>query len=208
MPIERYVNRILLISLAVVLLYFWLAPDDVRDGCATWGLLLLFVISLLGLSLRFSSLLRRWRGLGLLAVPHIAAQGWLQWQWNLWDSPSPLLRNLNAVVTLVVFGTLLGMLVSLLLILIYQDASAIALGAAWLGFPICLIVTMARYQTYERLSSLPLRDSMVLVTPVCLLSFLAVTGGMAFVGHLAVLLFKEISGRDGVQSVPGAKSRG
>lgn len=207
---KSYINRILLSLLVAVMLYFWLTPVAERNDVLAWGGLILFVIGTVGLSIRFSRVLRRWRGFAVLAASHIAAQAWLQWQWGLWDSPIVLIRNLNVLATLVVFGTLIAMLISLALILIYQDASAIALAVVWLGCPLFFILTMSRYGTFERFSSAEFRQNIVWLTPVCLLWFLAVAGAIAFVGHFAVLLIKEITGRefDRGQTETSANSRG
>ncbi len=192
---NRYLNRIILFVIGAVVLYFWLTPVSQRNVYLEWGGLLLFAICVIVLSLRFSMLLRRWRGFGALLGAHIAAQLWLQWQWRLWDSPIVLIRNLNTIATLAMFGTLLAMLISLVLLLIYRDASAIALAAAWIGFPILIIVTGWRYTTFEQFSNVGFRENIILMTPTCLLCFMGMAGLFAFFAHYGLLVIEEISGR-------------
>lgn len=55
---------------------------------------------------------------------------------------------------------------------------------------------MSRYQTFARLNDLPPSESFLLLTPACLLPFLAVGGALAFVIHYSILLRKEFAGRD------------
>ncbi len=207
---KSHIHRIILLVLAAILFYFWLTPVTERNDFLTWGSLFLFVICVSAISIRFSMFLRRWRGLSALLALHIAAQAWLQVEWGLWDSPIVLIRNLNVLATLVVFGTLVAILISLTLLLIYQDASAIALASVWLGCPLFFILAMSRYGTLEHFSDTGFRENIIWLTPLCLLWFLAVAGVIAFFGHFVLLLIKEISGRefDHSRIESRAKSRG
>ena len=209
-PMKSYIQRIIVLVLATILLYFWLTPVNERNDFLTWGSLFLFVICVSVLSMRFSMFLRRWRGLGALLALHIAAQAWLQVERGLWASPIVLIRNLNVLATLGVFGTLIAILISLTLLLVYQDASAIALASVWRGCPLFFILAMAHYGTLEQFSASGFRENILWLTPLCLLWFLAVAGAIAFLGHFVLLLIKEISGRelDRGQIESGAKSRG
>lgn len=133
-----------------------------------------------------------WRALALLLLAHVLLQGWLQWQWSLWTTPYRALNVVSALLTLDTFAALLA--VSALL-LIRRDASVIALALVWLGCPLGLLVCMARYSTAAQMENLPLRDSSILLTAMCLLGFLAIGGSIAFVVHFFRLLYLELAAR-------------
>lgn len=193
---QRAISLIIVSIFVVVLLYFWVTPPAQRDASITWAGLFVTTVGTLSLSIVAHRILITWHGFGMVLLLHVAAQAWLQWQWNLWESPMPLIRNLNVIVGLVVFATLIALVVSLILLLIFRDASVIALAVAWLGCPILLLGTALRYQTYARLNDVPFREEMVLITPICLLPLLVIFGGIGFFAHYILLIGKEITGRE------------
>ncbi len=133
-----------------------------------------------------------WRALGLILLAHVLLQGWLQWQWSLWETSYRVVNAISALLALDTFATLLA--VSALL-LIRRDASVIALAIVWLGCPLGLLASMAGYSTSAQLETLPLRDSSILLTAMCLLGFLAIGGGIAFMVHFFRLLYLELAAR-------------
>ena len=60
-----------------------------------------------------------------------------------------LVRNLNVIAGLVLVATFFAMLVSIMLLLAFRDASVIALGMAWLGCPALLMVSALRYRAFD-----------------------------------------------------------
>lgn len=193
---QRIISGAGTVVLVIVVLFFWLTPPSERDFLLTLIGLGVTALCTLSLSVVFHRPLRTWRGFGVLLALHIAAQAWLQWQWDLWGSPITLIRNLNVIAGLIVFATLIAMFVSLVLLLIFRDASVIALTVAWLGYPVLLIGTALRYRTLDALNAAPLREQIVWLTPTCLLPFLAVAGGIAFLAHFIWLVVKEITARE------------
>lgn len=137
-------------------------------------------------------ILGTWRALAFFLLAHLLFQGWLQWQWGLWTTPYRTVNTVGALLSLDTFAAILA--VSALL-LIRRDASVVALAIVWLGCPLGLLVSMTRYSTVARMETLPLRDSSILSTAMCLLVFLAIGGIIAFVGHLARLLYLELAAR-------------
>lgn len=133
-----------------------------------------------------------WRALGLILVSHLLLQVWLQWQWSLWATPY---RAVNAVSALLALDTFAALLAMSALLLIRRDASVIALAIVWLGCPLGLLASMARYTTAAQMENLGLRDSSILLTAMCLLGFLAVAGIVAFGGHFLRLLYLELAGK-------------
>lgn len=183
-------------SLVLTLLFFWLIPYSQRNDLITWIGILFTGFCTIFLSILSYRRLRTWRGLGVLLGLHIATQVWLQLQWNLWDSPIMLIHNLNVIAGLIAWITLVAITVSLLLLLIFQDASVIALAIAWLGWPILLLITMSHYRTMNGLDLASFREQMVLIVPICLLSFLLIAGSVAFWIHFIRLVIKEFAGRE------------
>jgi hypothetical protein len=139
-----------------------------------------------------SRILGTWRALGFLLLAHVLLQGWLQWQWSLWATPY---RALNGVSALLAMDTFAALIAVSALLLIHRDASVIALAIVWLGCPLGLLASMARYSTDAQLDNLPLRDSTILLTAMCLLGFFAIGGGIAFVAHLVRLLYLELAAK-------------
>jgi len=189
---RRILLRAALAVFALTLLYFWIIPSDQRDTLAVWIGLGITALCAITLTLAAYDVFSTWRGFGALVITHIASQAWLQWQWDLWDSPVVLIRNLNVIVGLVLVATFCAMLVSITLLLIFRDASLIALGLAWLSCPALLMVSALRYRTFESLNVMPLREQIVLIVPMCLLFLCAGAGGIAFSVHLLALAIKEI----------------
>ncbi len=189
-------RRILLYSalsiFALILLYFWITPPNQRDALVVWIGLGISALCAIMFTLAAYDVFSTWRGLCALVVAHIASQAWLQWQWDLWNSPVVLIRNLNVISGLALAATFFAMLISITLLLIVRDASVIALGMAWLGCPAVLMVSVLRYRAFENLDVMPLREQIVLIVPMCLLFLFAGAGGMAFLIHLLVLAIKEI----------------
>jgi len=189
-------RRILLYSaivvFALVLLYFWITPPNQRDILVVWIGLGITAVCAITLTLVAYDVFSAWRGLCALVIAHVASQVWLQWQWDLWNSPVVLIRNLNVIAGLVLAATFFAMLVSITLLLIVRDASVIALGMAWLGCPALLMVSALRYRTFETLDVMPLREQITLIVPMCLLFLFAGAGGIAFLVHLLALGIKEI----------------
>ena len=163
-----------------------------KSDWMTWAGLLATGMGTLVLSIIWRRKIGTWRALGILLIAHIGAQAWLQWQWDLWESPVVLIRNLNVVAGLIVFATFLALFTSWSWLLVYRDASPTALALAWIGWPLLLIITALRYHTLDGMDSAGIREQIVLIVPVCLLSFLAVAGGLGFFAHYIWLLVKEI----------------
>ncbi|MGB8647929.1 MAG: ABC transporter permease [Anaerolineae bacterium] len=176
-------------------LYFLLVQASQRQGLAP-----LFVLAVSGLSTGLLMMMLRpffaaGRGLAIVASIHILTQLWLQWQWNLWDSPNYLLHNLNALVGLVAMDSLLAVLISVTLLLIRRDISVWALAIAYLGCPLSLLWSMSRYSNLQQINTLFLRDSAVLTTLMCLIIWLAVGGAIAFCLHFLRLVYIEATDR-------------
>lgn len=131
-----------------------------------------------------------WRALGLILLAHVLLQGWLQSQWSLWATPYRAVNGVSALLALDTFAALLA--VSALL-LIRRDASVIALAVVWLGCPLGLLASMARFTIAAQMENLPLRDSSILLTAMCLFGFLFIGGSIAFVVHFLRLLYLELS---------------
>ena len=189
-------RRIMLYSVltvfALVLLYFWTTPPNQRDDFVLWIGLGMTALCAITFTLAAHAIFSTWRGLGALVIAHLVSQAWLQWQWELWNSPVVSIRNLNVIAGLMLVATFFAMLVSITLLLIVRDASVIALGMAWLGCPALLMVSALRYRTFETLDVMPLREQITLIVPMCLLFLFAGAGGIAFLMHLLVLGIKEI----------------
>lgn len=190
-PLIRIVQAIFILTL----LYFWIVPPTMRNDLIVWAGLFVVAVCALVLAIGAYRRLRTWRGLGVLLATHIAAQAWLQWQWNLWDSSIVLVRNLNVIAGLMAWATLVAITVSLVLLLIFRDASVIALAVGWLGWPLWLIATALRYRTLEGLDSAPFREQIVLIVPTCLLCLLPIAGMIAFSMHGIRLAVKEVKGQ-------------
>ncbi len=133
-----------------------------------------------------------WRALGLALLAHVLLQAWLQSQWSLWATPY---RAVNAVSALLAVDTFAAILAVSALLLIRRDASVIALAIVWLGCPLGLLVSMARYSSAAQMENLPLSDSTILLTAICLLGFLAIVGSIAFVVHLGRVIYLELAAR-------------
>jgi hypothetical protein len=176
-----------LVSFGLTLFYFWITPPSQRGALVVGLGLGITVLCAMVVTLTAYEVFSTWRGLGALVVTHVLSQVWLQWQWDLWDSPLVLVRNLN-----VLAATFFAMVTSITLLLIRRDVSVIALGLAWLGCPTLLMISMLRYRTFEALGAVPLREQIVLIVPLVLLFFLVGTGGIAFLIHSLVLAIKEI----------------
>lgn len=133
-----------------------------------------------------------WRAFGLVLLAHSLTQAWLQWQWQLWDTS---LQNVNALVALLAWDSFCALLCVSALLLIRRDASVIALAVVWLGCPLGLLVSMARYDNIAQFDALPFRESSVLLSAICFLGFLAVGGILAFGAHFLRLIYLELAGR-------------
>ncbi len=192
----RHIGAISAVVLTFVMLFFWLVPHDRRNDIVTFAAIVIASLSAVTLAGVFHRPLRTWRGFGSVLIMHVLSQAWLLWQWDLWNSPIEQIRNLNVVVGLVAITTLVVLLASLVLLLIFRDASVIALAVAWLGWPILLIGTALRFQTLANLDHMPAREQLLWAVPTCLLSFLVLAGGVAFPAHLIWLGIKEIVGRE------------
>ena len=131
-----------------------------------------------------------WRILACLIGLQLLAQGWLQWQWNIWESE---IRSLNALVALGAVDSFTAILMVGTLLLIRRDASVIALAVVWIGCPLGLLLTMARYETAAQIETLPIRESSLLLAAICLLSFLALGGILAFSLHLLRHFYLELA---------------
>jgi hypothetical protein len=190
---QRAISALIVSILVAMLLCFWATLPAQRDALVTWAGLFVIAAGTLSLSIVAHRELRTWRGFGMVLLLHVAAQAWLQWQWDLWDSPVTLIRNLNVVAGLVAFASLIALVVSLILLLIFRDASLIALAVAWLGCPILLLGTMSRYQTYAHLNDVAFREEILLIVPICLLPLLVIFGGIGFFAHYFLLIGKEIT---------------
>jgi hypothetical protein len=166
-----------------------------RNDLVVYAGLGVVAICTLVLSLAYRSALRTWRGLGVLCAIHIAVQAWLQWQWSLWDSSIMVLRNLNVIAGMLAWASLVAITVSLVLLLIFRDASVIALTVAWLGWPLWLIAIALRYRTMDVLNNAPFREQIVLIVPTCLLCLLPIAGIIAFSAHWIWLAAKEVRGQ-------------
>ena len=186
--------------LAITLLYFWITPPNQRADWVPLAGLGIVGIGALGLASAFHRALATWRGFGALLALHLLAQLWLQSQWNLWDAPLLLLRNLNVIAGLLAFASLVALCVSLILLLMLRDASVIALAVAWIGYPILFIGAAARYRTMDALSNAPLREQIVWIVPSCALPLLLTLGALAFCLHLIRLLIYEVIGKDGAMN--------
>ena len=186
-------RRILFFSalaiLTLILLYFWITPPNQRDALAVWLVLGITALCAITFTIAAHGTFGTWRGLGGLVMAHAASQVWLQWQWDLWDSSVVLVRNLNVIAGLVLVATFFAMLVSIMLLLAFRDASVIALGMAWLGCPALLMVSALRYRAFD--TPIPFREQIVLIVPMSLLFLFAGAGGIAFLVHLLVLAIKE-----------------
>jgi|GEM_PF-2231901 len=181
-----------LVSFGLTLFYFWITPPNQRGALVVWLGLGMTALCAMVFTLAAYEMFSTWRGLGALVVTHVLSQVWLQWQWDLWDSPLVLVRNLNVIAGLILAATFFAMVTSITLLLIRRDVSVIALGLAWLGCPTLLMISMLRYRTFEALGAVPLREQIVLIVPLVLLFFLVGTGGIAFLIHSLVLAIKEI----------------
>lgn len=179
-----------------ILLFLWIVPVSQRSDLMTWVCLLVTGVCVVALSIAQRKRIGTWRGLSVLLVVHIVAQAWLQWQWDLWNSPVVLIRNLNVVAGLIVFATFIAMFASWVWLLVYRDASLPALAFVWIGWQLLLIITALRYHTLDNMDSAGMREQIVLIVPTCLLSFLAIAGVLAFLAHYVWLLVKEITGRE------------
>ncbi len=174
----RRIGRVsAIVTFGFVLLYFWITPPTQRGTLVVWLGLGITAFCAIVFTLTAYEVFSTWRGLGALVVTHVASQVWLQWQWDLWDSPLVLVRNLNVLAGLVLAATFFAMLTSITLLLIVRDVSVIALGLVWLGCPMLLMISMLRYRTFEALDAVPLREQIVLIVPMVLLFFLAGAGG-------------------------------
>lgn len=173
------------------LLYFVLRPktDFSRIDLIVVFLSALTICIWIGLN---ATRLTNWRTLAFLIGIFLLAQGWLQWQWNLWETE---FGNLNALAALWAVDSFAAILVVSTLLLIRRDASVIALAVVWIGCPLGLLMTMARYKTAAQIEALPIRESSLLLTGICLLSFLAVGGMIAFSLRLLRLLYLELANK-------------
>jgi len=187
-------RRILFFSalaiLTLILLYFWITPPSQRDALAVWLGLGITALCATTFTIAAHDTFGTWRGFGGVVIAHVASQVWLQWQWDLWDSSVVLVRNLNVIAGLVLVATFFAMLVSIMLLLAFRDASVIALGMAWLSCPALLMVSALRYRAFD--TPIPFREQIVLIVPMSLLFLFAGVGGIAFLVHLLVLAIKEI----------------
>ena len=191
----RILIRIVQAVFILTLLYFWVVPPTMRNDLIVYAGLGVVAICTLVLSLAYRSALRTWRGLGVLCATHIVVQAWLQWQWNLWDSAIVLVRNLNVIAGMLAWPSLVAITVSLVLLLIFRDASVIVLAIGWIGWPLWLIATALRYRTMDGLNSAPFREQIVLIVPTCLLCLLPIAGMIAFLAHWIRLAVKEVKGQ-------------
>lgn len=193
---SRIINFIAGIVLGGILLFLWVIPVAQRRDAITWVCLSATGVCVVAASITQRKWFGTWRGLGTLLATHLAAQAWLQWQWDLWNSPSVLMRNLNTVALLLVFATFVALCASWLWLLVDRDASLPALTLVWIGWQLLLILTALRYHTLDNMDSADMREQIVLIVPTCLLAFLALAGGLAFLAHYVGLLVKEITGRE------------
>ncbi len=181
---------------ALTALGIWLVPLFSTNSALFLLAALLSSGAIIALVLAAYRAFRTFRGLAILAGAHIAAQVWLQWQWDLLESSAPLFRNLNLIAILAIWLTLIAMLTSLILLLVFRDASVHALAVGWVGYPLFFIATAWRYSSFQQLDTVGLRDQIVTMAPLCLLPALLFFGGVGFFAHLLWQVVQEIAGTD------------
>lgn len=186
--LRKFIVRGAVVTWVGIWLYFALRPK----ADFSWNDLVLVFLAVLLICIWIglhAARLTNWRILALLIATQLLAQGWLQWQWNLWEME---IRNLNALVALGAVNSFAAILMVSTLLLIRRDASVIALAVVWVGCPLGLLLTMLRYNSAAQLETLPIRESSFLLTGMCLLGFLAVGGMIAFGSHFLRLVYLEL----------------
>ncbi len=182
-------------ALTATMLFFWVTPSDTRANWLTWFGIGIVGFSAIILALSAHRVLGTWRGLSVVLGLHLAAQGWLQWQWDLWSSSLVFVRNLNVVAGLIIIETFVALTISIALLLIFRDASVMAMAIAWVSYPLILVGMMQRYTSFAALSYIPEREGIALALPLCFLPLLFSAGLLAFGAHLLILIGKEIFAR-------------
>lgn len=188
----RWITFGVRVIVGAITFLFWALPAEMHDNGAVMLILGVDVLGVVYLALDARVWLKTWRGLGLLVVAHIAAQAWLQWQWSAWDAPTTLTHHLNVVAALIALATFVAMFVSIVLLLIYRDASVKALSVAVVSFPPMWIGLARYYGTAERFYQAELREQLSVLVPLCLIPFLIFGGALAFLVHLARLIVIEL----------------
>lgn len=190
----HWITRIILTTFAMLLLILWLLPATQRTATLTWGGILLVTSCILYLAVAFRRLLGTWRGLGAVAAMLFLALVWLRWQWPLRWSGMPLLQNLNFLISLLAWGLFIGLYASSLFLLIYRDASVVFIAMAWMIYLLLMLAITAQYERLGDLQAALLAEQLLWGAPLLWSVGMACLAPLAFLGHLVILLVKEVKG--------------
>lgn len=188
----HWITRVVQILFITLLVVFWLLPTAQRTATLTWIGLLLITGGGVYLSLVYRHLLSTWRGFGALIACSFLSLVWLRWQWPLWQSSTPFLRNANVVVGLLAWALLIAVFISSALLLIRKDASVTFMGLAWILIPLILLAVGTRYDYLGQFSAAPLGEQVFWGVPLLWALGMLCLGPLAFVGHFLILIIKEL----------------
>ena len=191
----RWLTRINSFLFVSLFLLFWWLPLDQMPVWVMWSGIILTSVCALYLSLACRRKLATWRGFGVLVVALLLTLTWLNWQWALWQSQSLLLRNFNAAISLLAWAVGIGVGISSVLLLIYQDASVIFLAVSWFMCPILLLGVGTQYEQLAQLSATPLGQQLPWGVPFMWMVGVWCLAPPVFFVHLGIVVYREFKAR-------------